>query len=73
MSDCVDGIMAIFFADPLKRGFDIETRVEGGPVIFCNYELTDAMDDDEAAVSGAGKVVDGIYFNGGESEDLMID
>lgn len=73
MSDCVDRIVAIFFADPLQRGFDIQTRVEGGPVVFCDDELTDAMDDDEAAIAGAGEIVNGVYFDGGESEDLMVD
>ena len=39
----------------------------------CNHELTDAMDDDETAVAGAGEIVDGVYFDSWEREDLMID
>jgi len=70
--DGVDWVRAMSFADPLVAGFDVEARIEGRPVVFCDHELADPMHADENSIPGPGEVIHGIDFDGGKSENLLV-
>jgi hypothetical protein len=72
MRDGIDGIGAIFFSYPVKASFDIQPRVEGSPVIFCDHELADPVYTDKYSVSSSSEVIHGIDFDGWESKDLLV-